>query len=149
MNTISAESIQANERIVNDDPKLIEDFEPGCVAHQGDVIIVSIGSLPKSAKPRSNRQVADGDTQGSRHILDRGEIFDADATEVSGMIRAANGCQVESKYIGPVFVSPESPTENDLTHPEHGDLGFAAGSVCAVVFQRNLDADEREVRSRD
>ena len=38
---------------------------------------------------------------------------------------------------------------NDLTHPEHGNQGFSAGAVCAVVYQRNLDAEEREARVLD
>jgi uncharacterized protein (UPF0335 family) len=36
-----------------------------------------------------------------------------------------------------------------LTHPEHGNHGFPAKTVCAVVYQRNLDAEEREARVRD
>ena len=140
---------EPKERIANDDAKLFEDFPVGSVSHQGDLMLVSIGSFPKSAKPRVNRQLADGSTQGSRHVLQNGSVFDADANEVSQLIFQATKCRVETGYIGPVFVSPTAPTENDLTHPEHGNQGFPAGTVCAVVFQRNLDAEEREVRSSD
>ncbi len=137
------------ERIVNDDPKLHATFEPGDVSHQGDLIIVCIHALPPSAKIRTNRQLADGSTQGSRHVLERGDVYDCQAGEVAAAIQKANGTVVEAQYIGPVFVSPESPTENDLTHPEHGNQGFPAGTVCAVVYQRNLDAEEREQRVAD
>jgi len=119
------------------------------VSHQGDLILVAIAKLPKSAKPRKNRQLADGDTQGSRHVLERGEVFDCKASEVVKAIKAATGCDVDKKYVGPVFRSPEEPTANDLTHPEHGNQGFPAGCVIAVVYQRNLDAEERERRTRD
>lgn len=139
----------ASEALINDAPRLFEDFPTGAVSHQGDLIIVAIGSLPKSAKPRANRQLADGDSPGSRHILTRGEVFDADAEEVVSLIKAANGCAVEARYVGPVFRSPENPTANDLAHSEHGDQGFPAGTICAVVHQRNLDALEREQRVRD
>ena len=139
----------ASEGLINDAPRLIEDFPVGTVFHQGDLIGVSIGSLPKSAKPRANRQLADGDTQGSRHILTRGEVFDCDANEVAALIKKANGCQVEARYIGPVYRSPDNPTENDLQHPEHGDIGVGAGCIVAIVTQRNLDALEREQRVRD
>lgn len=137
------------ERIANDDPKLIETMSVGDTSHQGDLIIVAIGVMPKSARPRANRQLADGDTQGSRHILLRGDVFDADAAEIAALIRKANGCDVGLEYIGPVFVSPKEPTAEDLDHPEHGSQGFPDGMVCAVVYQRNLDSEERERRTRD
>jgi len=137
------------ECIVNNAPKLLESFETGDVSHQGDLIIVRIAALPASAKPRADRQLAIGDTQGSRHVMTRGEVYDADANEVAEAILAATGHRVGAQYIGPVFVSPESPTAHDLTHPEHGHQGFPAGAVCAVVYQRNLDAEERERRVMD
>lgn len=137
------------EAIINNAPKLHATFESGDVAHQGDLIVVAIKSLPRSAKPRKNRQLADGSTQGSRHVLERGDVYDCDAQEAAKLIREANGCQVAVAYIGPVFQSPANPTENDLTHPEHGHQGFPAGAVCAVVFQRSLDQEEREQRVVD
>jgi hypothetical protein len=137
------------ERIVNDDPKLLPVFGVGDSAHQGDLILVGIGRLPKSAKPRKNRQLAEGSTQGSRHVLERGALYDAELNEVAALIEEATGCKVGDAYVGPVFVSPKAPTEHDLTHPEHGDLGFPAGTVCAVVYQRSLDQEEREARVVD
>jgi len=140
---------QQHEPIVNDSPKMHATFEPGDVAHQGDLIIVAIHTLPRSAKPRKNRQLTDGTTQGSRHVLERGDVYDCDLAEVAVAIHAANGCSVARAYIGPVFVSPSAPTENDLTHPEHGHQGFPAGAVCAVVYQRSLDQEQREARVAD
>lgn len=145
----SKQEAPPQERIANDDPKLHATFEPGDVSHQGDLIIVCIGTLPASAKPRKSRQLAEGNTQGSRHVLERGDVYDADAGEVSTLIQAATGQDVGVEYIGPVFVSPFDPTADDLTHPEHGNQGFPARAVCAVVFQRNLDAEEREQRTQD
>lgn len=138
-----------HEAMINDAPKLLEAFASGDVSHQGDILIVGIAELPKSAKPRKNRQLADGNTQGSRHVLERGHVYDCSPAEVIKAVKAANGCKVEAQYIGPVFVSPEKPTENDLTHPEHGNQGFPAGQVCAVVYQRNLDSEQRAQRARD
>ena len=138
------------ERIVNDESKLLESFDVGMVAYQGDVIIVGIKSLPKSANPRKDRQLADGNTPGSRHILERGKVYDADKEEVRTLIEAATGVAAPTaEYIGPVFVSPADPTVDDLSHPEHGNLGFPAGVVCAVIYQKNLDSEERARRSMD
>lgn len=142
-------TMEPQERIANDDPKMHATFETGDVSHQGDLIIVCIGKLPRSAKPRKERQLAEGNTQGSRHVLERGEIFDAKPAEVAALINEANGCTVRAEYLGPVFISHAEPTANDLTHPEHGNQGFPAGAICAVVYQRNLDAEEREQRTQD
>lgn len=139
-----------HESIVNDAPKFHDTFKAGDVSHQGDLIVVGIKSLPKSRKTRPSQQLADGNTQGSRHILREGiEVYDCDPSEVAKAIKQATKCDVSSQYIGPVFVSPDHPTENDMSHPEHGNQGFAAGSICAVVYQRNLDAEEQEQRTRD
>ncbi len=137
------------EAMVTDQPKLLQSFEVGDVSHQGDLIIVRIDALPASAKPRASRQLADGDTQGSRHVLERGDVYDCNVDEVAAAIKSATKCDVGRQYIGPVFVSHPSPTENDLTHPEHGNQGFPAGAVCAVVHQRSLDAEQREQRVAD
>lgn len=137
------------EAIVNNAPKMHATFEPGDVSHQGDLMIVAIKQLPSSAKPRTNRQLADGDTQGSRHLLTHGDVFDAKPSEVAVLIEQATGCKVGEQYIGPVFVSPADPTCDDLTHPEHGPQGFPAGAICAVVYQRSLDAEQREARVQD
>ena len=137
------------EGIVNDASHLHATFAVGDVAFQGDLCLVGIGRLPQSARPRANRQLAEGSTQGSRHVLERGDVYDADPTEVIALIRSANGTEVDPRYIGPVIVSPAEPTAEDLTHPEHGNQGFPAGTVCAVVYQRSLDAEQREARVRD
>lgn len=135
--------------VVNDASKLLEVFSVGDVSHQGDVIVVGIAKLPSSAQRRANRQVADGNTQGSRHILENGELYDCDKTQVAKAIKEVTKCIVDERYIGPVFVSPDVPTADDLTHPEHGNQGFPAGQVCAIVYQRSLDAEQREQRVRD
>lgn len=137
------------EGIVNDESKLLEGFGVGDVSHQGDLIIVGIAELPESAKPRKNRQLAEGNTQGSRHVLKRGEVYDCDPNEVAAAIESLTRQRIDGRYIGPVFVSPARPTADDLTHPEHGNQGYPAGQVCAVVYQRSLDAEQREQRVQD
>jgi hypothetical protein len=138
------------EGIINDDPKMLESFEIGDVSHQGDLMLVRIAELPKSAKTRLSHQLAEGNTQGSRHVITpRAKVYSANADEIVMAIASANGVKIDARYIGPVFVSPAAPTENDLSHPEHGNQGFPAGSVIACVYQRSLDSEEREQRVRD
>jgi len=146
---IQTKETPSREAIINNAPKRFSDFPVGSVSHQGDVIFVAIPTLPASAKPRTNRQVADGSTQGSRHVVERGDVYDGLPAEIVLLIRQATGCDVDARYVGPVFVAPSDPTEHDVTHPEHGHQGFPAGTVVACAFQRNLDAEQRERRTRD
>lgn len=152
---LSEKVICRPEGIVNDEAKLLETFGVGDVSMQGDLMVVGIaanGKKPRGCKPRENRQLADGSTQGSRHVLDRGEVFDCPAETVAGAIEKATGKKVDPQYCGPVFVCDTEPTANDLSHPEHGNQGFGMSGVrmvCAVVYQRNQDSEEREARARD
>lgn len=140
--------LDVHESIVNDDAVTHHTFAPGDVALQGDVIFVGIARLPESAKPRKDRQLADGNTQGSRHILKGGRCYDCEAAEVVKLIAAAcKGAKIDAKYVGPVFV-----TTAEVTHPEHGNHRWpksAGKQIVAVVYQRNLDAEEREQRVQD
>ena len=141
----------ATESIINNATHVFTDVP--CVVEQGDLYFVAIPGLPKSAKPRVSRQLADGTTQGSRHVLTVGEIFDADPVEMSRIIldattRAGRPCLIDhSDYIGPVFQTTEGRAY--VEHPEHGDHDFRVDCTMAVVFQRSLDAEERAQRVAD
>ena len=138
------ETATEHEAIRNDAPHTHDTWAVGDVAHQGDVIFVHIGELPRSAKPRTDRQLADGNTQGSRHICDS-NVFDCLATDVIQAIKkATGGVVVNDRYLGPVFKGPAT-----VTHPEHGDHVFPGECVNAVVIQRALDMEEREIRVAD
>jgi hypothetical protein len=147
----SASKQAVPERMVNDAPRTFTDadFEIGTVSHQGDVILVRIRELPAGAKPRLNRQMAIGSTQGARHILERGDAFDCDAEKVVAAIRAVcPGTEdIPAQYVGPVFKTRDGVAS--LPHPEHGDQHFEGDMTIACVYQRNLDAEEREQRVRD
>lgn len=47
------------------------------------------------------------------------------------------------RYIGPVFVGTVLKNAV-LDHPEHGNHVYKGDMVIASVFQRNLNAEERE-----
>jgi hypothetical protein len=138
------------EVIVNDAPRIFTeaDFPVGTVAHQGDLVLVRIAGMPQSGKPRQDRQLAAGNTQGSRHVLETGLPYDCAASDVANAIAAVcPGVAVQAAYIGPVFATRGGAA--DLLHPEHGDHHYRGEMVLAVVYQRNLDAEEREQRVQD
>lgn len=139
-----------SKKIINDDPKTFTDadFPVGSVAHQGDVILVRIKNLPQSAVARKDRQMAIGNTQGSRHILQEGNPFDCNTSEVIGAITSVcRGVELQEQYIGPVFQTVQGRAS--LIHPEHGDHYYEGDMTIACIYQRNLDAEERERRVRD
>ena len=142
---------QDHERIVNDDARTFTDgdWPVGSSAHQGDLVLVRIPAMPDDAVPRKNRQLADGDTQGSRHVLVAGEAFDCNPRSVARAIYKAcpKAELIESKYIGPVFRTIGDLAEID--HPEHGNHVYQGEMTVAVVYQKNLDALQREQRVVD
>lgn len=142
--TVLREQADHAHKVQNDDAKDMSVFAAGDVMPQGDLYIVGLKSLPKSAKPRMLRQLAEGGTRGSQHVHEGGDIYDCDPGEVVSCIKYATGREIAPQYIGPVFVG------GSIRHPEHGDHeNYPAGQVCAVVYQRSLDAEEREARVQD
>ena len=137
------------ERIVNDLPRTFTeaDFPVGSVAHQGDVILVRLAGLPDGAESRNNRQMAIGETRGSRHMLAIGAAFDCPLRNVSQAIGRLTGSSVGEQYIGPVFQTVAGLAS--LLHPEHGHHHYEGKMTIACVYQRNLDAEEREHRVLD
>lgn len=143
-----------HEKMFNDDPVEFSSdrFLPGDVAHQGDIMIVCLKSRPKGkAKVRENRQIAEGNTQGSRHVLESGQLFDYEPNIVADAIYEATGCRVDPQYCGPVFCTEKSSGNATLSHPEHGNHTYSGQDMwCASVYQRNFDAEEQaEKRARD
>lgn len=137
------------EILINDEQREFTDADwpVGSVAHQGDLILVRIKSLPKSKTPRINRQLAEGSTQGSRHVLEGGVLFDVDKSALLSAIKSVcTQADLQERYIGPAF---QTKDQTILTHPEHGDHSYEEGMVVAVVYQRSLDAELREQRTRD
>lgn len=132
------------ESVRNDEAKDMTTFAAGDAMPQGDLYIVGLPRMPRNAKPRENRQLADGNTQGSRHVHENGELFDADTQELATLIGEATGAVVDRKYIGPVFRG------GSIRHPEHGDHeNYPKDVPCVVVYQRSLDREEREQRVQD
>lgn len=118
-------------------------WRAGDVAHQGDLIFIGLAEMP-AGKARKNRQLADGNTRGSRHIVEGGEVFDVAPALVRKAIAAFKVDVTSDLYVGPVFRGP-----CEVTHPKHAHHTFPDGSIVAVVYQRNVQADGREARAAD
>ena len=138
---LAAPSIETGSAKV---PHVHSTWEKGDSCHQGDLILVCVGSLPKSAKKRENRQLAEGDTRGSKHHLIGGTVYAAAAAECASLVKAATGAAVEPMYTGLCFAG-----KSELLHPEHQHQHFPDHACTIVVHQRNLDSEERAVRAMD
>ena len=124
-------------------PRKFAPTKTGEHARQGDVYVVYVAAtkeeavklLPKGSltKVRNNRQLAEGETKGSRHILaGTFELF-----EKSG------GTVLD----GPTFFIREGTTDVVLEHPEHGHVECLSAGVYRSVLQKDCAFEEdRAVR---
>jgi len=110
-----------------------EAFAPGDIYWQGDVGLLMLEQLPRGAVLRSERwksdlQLAEGNTKGSRHCIP---------------IRFEPSVQVHQHGTndildGDVLVASKP---FDLVHPEHGDhIGYPPG-VYRVRYQQNAERE--------
>lgn len=116
------------------DIRYLREIKPGQHCRQGDVYLLCVASRPSCyAKPTANRQLAPGQSKGSRHIVDGAvAIFTADERQAREAIRSLPG-SVSSRLTlpGPCVEATERFT---LTHPEHAHHSLPAG-VYVVLYQ--------------
>lgn len=144
------QSRRNNETIINDAPRTFTDADwpVGSVSFQGDLIFIRLASLPTSSTTEAGRQLAEGNTQGSRHVLSTGNVYRCAAELVTSSIaQVCKGVVVGEQYVGPVIQTVDGVA--DVIHPEHGDHFYRGDMVIACVYQRNLDAEQREQRTKD
>ena len=104
----------------------------GDVVRQGDIYLTCISNV-KGGKETKNRQLAPGNTQGSRHIL-------------AGNVTVYEG--VSFNQMASVLVGPAFKCNSDVTveHPEHGHKVLPEGTVWQVTYQRAMADEIRRVQ---
>lgn len=108
--------------------RTIESMKVSEVVRQGDLYVERIARLPKSRGPKTaNRQLAIGETQGSRHVAEGDVTVYATAKDADALT-------------GPVIVARERWT---LTHPEHGHFSLPAGKY-RTRYQRDYARERAE-----
>lgn len=140
-NTLTAtqaynEVASAAEQIANAEPATIEVVDPGDVIRQGDLYLVRLDArLPAAKEPWPSRQLAIGETQGSRHIAEgeRCEVYrPIEAEAMKALHRLIPATRDHNQFLGPTLWSPLPIT---ITHPEHGHRTIPAGAY-QVTYQR-------------
>src|SRR5437868_2165641 len=128
-------SVRQAEKIRNGDHEAISVMRPGDAVRQGDVYLVGLDEMPTITGKSETRQLAPGDTQGSRHVAE-GDCDVLTASErdclriLNRLIPETRGQQL---FFGPIIVA-RGPVM--VAHPEHGDRTLPGEATYAVVYQR-------------
>lgn len=135
----SAESMHAAKK------ETIATASPGDVVRQGDLYLVCLEAAVEG-RPVKSRQLAPGDTQGSRHVAvgDCRVIESVSKPALAVLIRQlVRNAEVPEQLVGPVV---ECKGDTTIEHPEHGHRVLPAGSTWAVVYQRAYGEEVRRVQ---
>lgn len=137
---------KAAEQIRNDQQQSVGTVSAGDVIRQGDLYLVAVPGLKLEAlgMPITERQLAPGTTQGSRHVIEGpAELFSPNADRNGIAIVIGNlvkGAALAPELIGPVVRTGEGCV---LAHPEHGNFELPARETFAVVYQRAFAEEVR------
>ena len=116
--------IREAAQLCDADTKYVRAISSGQAVRQGDVYLERIESAPEGWAETSERQLAPGTSQGSRHVAE-------------GQVRVLVGHD-PGPLQGPVIVARARWT---LRHPEHADVSMPAGTY-RVTYQRDHAAEE-------
>lgn len=116
------------------DKRIVDDLPVGAFVRQGDVYLEKIQEKPRGLTPWGGRQVVEGATLGSRHVLSP----NARAYRCPNHDRPVQR-QGGTAYVGPVVECDERFL---LTHPEHAEFDLPPG-VYQVWYQSDPQAQAR------
>jgi hypothetical protein len=96
--------------------RVIEKIDVGCVVRQGDIYIHTVEETHAHGDKLMDRQLALGNTQGSRHIAEAPAAIYAGTTVPQWCDRRT--------FLGPLVKSKKRFV---VTHPEHAHVSLPAG----------------------
>lgn len=137
MKTVSEALVEMRKSVENFDAKKTERINApslGDVVRQGDIYLACVSNI-NGGTETDNRQLAPGNTQGSRHVINgKAKIY----TGISFM-------NINSALIGPAF---KCETDVTVEHPEHGHKILPEGTMWQVVYQRAMADEIRRVQDQ-
>lgn len=107
---------QAQEKVVHE-VRMIEAIDVGQAVRQGDIYAHKVAPSHPHGLEQKTRQLAMGDTAGSRHVAE------LPATVYEGTSLPST-C-LNDTFLGPCIVSPGRFT---IVHPEHAHFSLPAGT---------------------
>ena len=118
------------------DTRVVEAIKTGQWARQGDVYIVAIDPAEvENWKPTDNRQLAHGETAGSRHTVDSSVTVLANPGGYTTQVISRG----VARLLGPQIQAKDRFT---VSHPEHADISLPAGNY-QVCFQCDPQTQKR------
>lgn len=106
---------------------------------QGDVYAIRVALDHPVGKPVDKRQIVDGTTIGSRHVLIGDDI------EVFEGVKCPPACKDEEKYQVGVSYAFLVKSPCTLTHPEHGHFRIEEPGLYQSVVQLDMRTLQRVV----
>ncbi len=127
------EKIKADAQKHSDEPRFVRVVSEGDEIRQGDIYLYPVNTAPTNleAQQSATRQLAPGESKGSRHIV------------VTPSVKIFNK-KNPNALDGPVLFAEERFV---VTHPEHADISCPPGTY-NVTYQRDHMKEEME-RVRD
>jgi hypothetical protein len=151
------EMIEKNAKESSQEKRQIEKIDVGQAIRQGDIYMIRVADSGITEIPLVNgtkmvvntdankrgakldtRQLAPGETKGSRHIIAEGpSIYKSGA----GLPTAWGGV-LQTELVGPLVVSND---RFELTHPEHAHFSLPAGTY-QVMYQGDWQGQMERAR---
>lgn len=107
------------------DERFVRTIEVGQCARQGDIYIERVGDDYHRGEEIQDRQLAPGNSKGSRHV-------------VAGEVEVFAAPTQDDLLHGPVIVAEQRFT---VTHPEHADVSLPSG-----IYRVGYQLDPRRMR---
>lgn len=128
--------IEAHEKIVaagkinTPETRVVKAIETGEWVRQGDIMVVRIPTITKGWHTTTERQLAPGTTQGSRHVA-VGKVTVFRSPDARPIERCPDG---RIRLLGPQITAPGRLI---IEHPEHAHMDLPPGDY-QVSFQTDI-----------
>lgn len=132
----------AAEQIRNDERRVVEVMSPGDNVRQGDIYITFLDREPRVIGPHESRQLAEGNTQGSRHTVEGDcEVLQVDGAEALEILhRLVPDSRNFEQFVGPMIRAPKGC---EVPHPEHAHYSLPPGSHLVTIQRAHADVVRR------
>lgn len=111
----------------------IKSIAVGKAVRQGDVYCIAVDASHPKGEVTANRQLAIGNTQGSRHI-----VSENPSVKIFIGVKAPEWCDAQT-FLGPVIVATERFV---VEHPEHAHVSLPPGCF-QILHQKDWRTMER------
>lgn len=128
---VFAEVKEEVARVTDTRVREVESMKIGDVVRQGDIYITRVAKNHKHGGLTENRQLAMGNSKGSRHMADENFTIFKGTTLPAGFM--------DGTFLGPFI---ETEVRANIMHPEHSWVSLPAGCY-QITHQTDLKTRQR------